>query len=229
MLLDKHLKLGGFTLLEMAVVLVIIGLLLGGMLMPLASQNNQKKIQTTKDILHQAHDALLGYAILNNRLPCPASVASDGSPQPNNATTNCNQQHGFLPAREIGLVGQFNDDNLISDAWGNPIRYSLSNLNGGEYSNVITAQNVSTGFRVCSQSTCSNDQIIADKIVAVICSLGKNGAYPTSSTNQRENTDADNDFTMADYSEAVGSEFDDICRWISPNALVLELIRAGKL
>ena len=229
MLLNNHKIQSGFTLLEMAVVLVIIGLLLGGVLMPLSSQHSQKNIKTTEVSLQNAYDALLGYAIINGRFPCPATNSSNGLPVPNVATTSCSQEHGFLPAREIGVSGNFNSNNLVLDAWANPIRYSLASVNSGEYSSAIQGSPVVNGYRICSQSSCNSDEVLSEKNIAVICSTGKNGAQTTASSNQRENIDGDTDFVLAEYSEAVGNEFDDICRWVTPNHVVLELIRAGKL
>jgi len=228
----SHRKLNrssGFSLIEMAIVLVIIGLLLGGILVPLSSQNELKRVRATEQQLQEITDALIGFAALNGRLPCPASNTSNGQAAPNTATTSCTTEHGFLPARTLGLDGQFNSANQATDAWNNPIRYSLTSANGGAYSNTISANLTGGNYRICSKNSCTAAEIIAENVVVVVCSRGKDGAQPISSANQSENADNDTDFVKATYSEATNNEFDDICRWISPNVIALELLRAGKL
>ena len=64
----------GFTLVEMAVVLVIVGLLLAGLLMPLSAQLDQRNTTDTQKALAEIQQALIGYAIVNGRLPCPAQA-----------------------------------------------------------------------------------------------------------------------------------------------------------
>jgi prepilin-type N-terminal cleavage/methylation domain-containing protein len=79
----------GFSLIELAVVLMIVGLLLGGLLMPLASQRDLESIRTTEKALNDIRDVLLGFAAANGRLPCPAptGIASGGTGAGLEATT----------------------------------------------------------------------------------------------------------------------------------------------
>ncbi len=66
----------GFTLVEMAVVLVIIGLLLGGLLIPLSTQMENDKRKETQATLAAIREALIGYAVINGSLrPAPATAA----------------------------------------------------------------------------------------------------------------------------------------------------------
>lgn len=62
----------GFTLAELAVVLAIVGLLLGGLLMPLTAQYDLRRRQETEKSLADIREALIGFAAINGRLPCPA-------------------------------------------------------------------------------------------------------------------------------------------------------------
>ena len=115
----------GFSLLELAIVLLIVGLLLGGLIMPLGSRMDQQRIETSRQQLEQIREALTGYALANDALPCPATPASSG--QASATATGCTRQHGFVPAATLGLPGSRNEDQLLLDAWGNPLRYSVSN------------------------------------------------------------------------------------------------------
>ena len=60
---DKTNQLKGFTLIEMAVVLVILALLLGGLLLPLSAQLDQKNYTDAKRQLESSMEAVMGYSL----------------------------------------------------------------------------------------------------------------------------------------------------------------------
>lgn len=64
----------GFTLMELTVVLVIVGLLLGGLLVPLSAQRDVDFAKATDKSLADIREALIGFAVINGRLPCPADM-----------------------------------------------------------------------------------------------------------------------------------------------------------
>ena len=218
-----HQHQSGFNLIEMAIVLVIIGVLLGGLVTPLSTQFDNSRRIGAKTTLTDIHDALLGFAATNGRLPCPATAASNGLAAPNNATIVCTSNHGFVPIRTLGLNGSVDDNTLLVDPWLNPIRYSVSDANGGAYTNDITLGLVSD-FQVCEDSACAT--VIADNVVAVMISQGDDLA---ASADQLENSDGDQVFVNRNLSEDVGSEFDDQLHWVSPSTLSYHLIRAGQV
>ena len=99
----------GFSLVEMAVVLVIMGFVLGALLLPLQAQRSQAFQSQTDNTLDQAKKALLGYAISHNRLPCPATATSNldagsrGIESPIPVTGTCTNVAGYLPAATLGI------------------------------------------------------------------------------------------------------------------------------
>ena len=114
----------GFTLVEMAVVLAIVGFLLVMGMYTLSAQTEQRAREETQRRLEQARDALLGYAVANGRLPCPASSTSTGL----EALTagNCsNPYNGFLPAVTLGFQ-PVDGDGFALDGWNNRIRYAVA-------------------------------------------------------------------------------------------------------
>jgi prepilin-type N-terminal cleavage/methylation domain-containing protein len=65
-------RASGFTLVEMAMVLAIVALLLTGLVPTISSQLEQRKISETKSNLSEIQQALIGFALINGRLPCPS-------------------------------------------------------------------------------------------------------------------------------------------------------------
>jgi len=125
----------GFTLIELSVVLVAVGLLIGGLLVALSTQVEASKVARAERQLEEIREALLGFAAAHGRLPCPATEASDGAESPSPPGSTCVNsgggvsEHGFVPARTLGLGGTRNPDGLLVDPWGNPYRYSVSAAN----------------------------------------------------------------------------------------------------
>ena len=67
-------KSRGFTLIEMAVILVILGLIAGSVLPLLETVIKKDKISETKSIVKTARDELVGYILLNKKLPADQSA-----------------------------------------------------------------------------------------------------------------------------------------------------------
>lgn len=62
----------GFTLLEMAMVLAIIGLIMGAAISATTALTNSSRISTTKSKENSIKTALINFIATNGRLPCPA-------------------------------------------------------------------------------------------------------------------------------------------------------------
>jgi prepilin-type N-terminal cleavage/methylation domain-containing protein len=115
----------GFSLVELAVVMAIVALILGGLITTLSVQTEQRNFEETRRRLEQARDLLLGYAVVNGRLPCPATAASSGDESPVGGGTCTTGYAGWLPARTIGFQ-QTDSAGFALDVWGNRIRYAVS-------------------------------------------------------------------------------------------------------
>lgn len=64
-----------FTLTELAVTFVILAFLIGGLVMPLWRQIEATRARDTQKTLETIRDAIIGFAVVNGRLPCPANGA----------------------------------------------------------------------------------------------------------------------------------------------------------
>lgn len=123
----------GFTLVELAIVLFVVALMLGGMLLPLAGQQDIRNYGDTQKILAEARDALVGFAMANDRLPCPAT-GPNGVEDPVGGSTALipctNPYGGFLPAATLGL-SPVDAEGYRLDGWGGEtvhrLRYAVTN------------------------------------------------------------------------------------------------------
>ncbi|MDY6878700.1 MAG: LamG-like jellyroll fold domain-containing protein [Thermodesulfobacteriota bacterium] len=113
----------GFTLIEMAVVIVIAGIIISIVATVLPSLIQTAKIKQARAILEKTDYALQGYLIANNRLPCPDSTG-DGHADPNDGG-DCSSYIGNIPYLSLGLSNG-------NDPWGNPIRYAVYGAAGGD-------------------------------------------------------------------------------------------------
>jgi len=134
----------GFTLIEMAMVMIVVGLMVGGGLFALGPVVDKARVNQTNATLDQVENALVLFVIRNNgRLPCPADgklANTDGNygleagaPGACTAAT----ANAVIPWRSMGL-----DESYSLDGWGTRLSYWPSGLNGMG-SDVTTAPNVS--------------------------------------------------------------------------------------
>lgn len=112
-------------MLELALVMLIMGSLLSGLLVALTQTSENTRRTAAKNQLDRITEALYSYAQANGRLPCPASATSDGYESPDGGGP-CDTFHGFVPAATLSLYGRSNVDGLMLDPWSNPYRYSVA-------------------------------------------------------------------------------------------------------
>lgn len=236
----------GFTLVELAIVLVIVGVLLGGFIGTFASRIEATRYNETRDELEDIKAALIAHAfsmgVGNGFLPCPdapddtnADGLSDGDGVREAACTAAGgTDTGSVPWVTLGLGA--------ADAWNNRYDYWVDEA--------FVAPFILTTASSGSVNTRSNDgaatPLLANNIIAVIYSRGKNGlgavgvdgnfksGIPaTGHTDEDENEDGDSVFvsrspTYEDDTTDVGT-FDDIVIWISEYELKAKMVEAGSL
>ena len=186
----------GFTLIEIAVVLVIVGFLLGSFIGSITQRIETSQRESTKKQLADIKVALLGFASAKGRLPCPATTTSNGFEDPFNGSTlvtPCTLQHGFIPGKSLGIDGVYNRDNLLVDVWGNPIRYSVTTDSANAFTTPYTAPgaggikdvgiaNLFPDLVICGADSGLPDDCDAsvttliDNAPFVVLSLGKDGS-----------------------------------------------------
>ncbi|MBI2311785.1 MAG: prepilin-type cleavage/methylation domain-containing protein [Betaproteobacteria bacterium] len=237
---------------EIAIVLLIVGLALGGLLLPLNTQLDLQRVSETNRTLSEVKDALIGYALANGRLPCPASSASNGAESfaggGNASNGNCsNFYDGFLPAATLGITPT-DQQGYALDGWDNRIRYAVTNSNSNAFSKTDGMKATGMGslapdLYVCASgnginpgTNCGSAVSLTTQAPLVIYSIGKNG--PTGGTGTDEGANPNPNGGTADrvyvsheqtVASAPNGEFDDIVTWISANILYSRMVAAGKL
>lgn len=214
----------GFTLLELSISLLIIGLLSSGLLVGLAAQRDQADNQNARQQLEEIRETLLGYALSNGRLPCPAR-ATLASNHENAGKEDCSLQHGVLPWATLALPE--------TDPWGQRFTYYASTVFTGA---IPTGGNASFSLDSIGNANIydSNGKRLASDLPTVILSHGQHaaGAYNAdgkqlagASGEEKENADADLTFIQHNPTP----DFDDQVTWIIPSLLKSRMVSAGKL
>jgi prepilin-type N-terminal cleavage/methylation domain-containing protein len=234
----------GFTLIEMSVVLLIVTLLLGGLLLPLATQVEQRQAAETQRMLDDAREALIGFAMVNGRLPRPAVSVTNGAE--NGATCGSNAVPvaactGFLPWATLGLP-RF-------DGYGKQLRYSVAPAFAD--STITFSSSTANHKTVTTRDSAGTVINLVSGVPAVILSHGaKNFGFgdsgneftnaSTTNTDEQANdvkfkctvaTDC-TDFvsrTRSGNTGAAGGEFDDLVSWVPNTLLINRLVAAGRL
>ena len=247
-----HRRHAGFSLVEIAIVLAIVTLLMAGLLPTISGQVEQHHVSDTRKQMDDIQQALIGFALANGRLPCPADPTTPtgqtngaGFPAGSEYTTGtgssmtCASAGGVLLWATLG-VGE-------TDAWGRRFTYRITTI----FADAISADTFGSGctptatptqssFALCSNgnlnvlSAASDGSNIATNVPAVVVSHGTNGygAYTPAglqiggaSGDEGENADNDNSFVSHDFTPT----FDDLVVWVSPSILFNRMVAAGKL
>lgn len=240
----------GFTLIEMAMVMMIVGLLLAGLVPTLSAQMELRRINETRKQLEEIKEALVGFVIINGRLPCPAdgliptgqlNAGKEAKTGTVCANITNNMANGVIPWAILGV----NE----TDAWGRRFTYRIASdfaddFNNPTYGNPCVPNPAPTqaSFALCSTgnlvvaASFTYTTGITNEAPAVTVSHGENGlgAYTPNgvkipitgaSSDEAANADNNNDFV---YHEAT-SDFDDQVIWLSTNILFNRMVAAGKL
>ena len=133
-------RMRDFTLIEMSIVLVVIGLIISGGIVALGPIAQRGQIAETEGKLDRIEDALVLYAIQNSCLPCPADSNTSGTAAiGEHAITGGNiVPGGACAGASSGDVCYLGNDAVLPwltlglqrsdavDAWGTLITYHIS-------------------------------------------------------------------------------------------------------
>lgn len=244
----------GFTLIEIAIVLLVVAILLGYTVAMLPVQQELKQYRQANTEMDSIIEHLIGFAQVNGRLPCPdTSTDNDGDGntidglEDTHATagTGCEAFFGFLPGRTLGINGKYDDAGTLIDPWSSGYGYAVSNIDTADGNpDLVTPNgirleglnNVVPDLQVCSatagvgmQTACGVGDDVIQNVAVVIVSLGKNSA-PTSTIEQENFDDFHNGNNDKVYIYTSRSDsFDDVVKWIPRSLLFSRMLAAEQL
>ncbi len=193
-----------FTLIELAIVLVVLGVLLSLGIRLFGTMVKDRKYQETQKILSKARDALVGYVMSTGALPCP-DADDDGQADGTGGTCTCTWPNCYLPEVTLGVRGL--------DAYRSRIYYQVDNN--------FTAFGSVRGFCVhapfLSPSIKVTDGTNAYYVVAVVLSPGLTDADNNGSKLDLDNSDGSQ---FMQESQQMSSNYDDILKEVSKQWLI---------
>ena len=206
-------------------------------------------VRACQDEWDEARELVLAFALVNGRLPCPATASGA---EAMTTPPNCDATYGgFLPAQAIGF--QIVDGNGFAiDAWGNRMRYAVSSTTptcaitptAPHFTNAanLRANGIScqpNDLVICSSATgitattCGTAAQVTNQttVVALVFSTGKNGISGSAGIDEAANVNGDRVFVWHTPTPAgaTNGEFDDQMTWITVGELYSKLISAGLL
>jgi prepilin-type N-terminal cleavage/methylation domain-containing protein len=174
----------GFTLVELAVAIFIIGMIASMAIGAINAQIMNAYIRTTQSNQGAIKDALIAYIAKNKRLPCPAvdTTGAEGR-QMASLPSNCMTYYGLVPYTELGL-----SKTVAMDGWNNFFSYGVSWQWTATY-NAIPPDNHSTSNSALSfnvgvpgivtvndrDQASGNPITISSNAAAIIVSQGSDG------------------------------------------------------
>ena len=174
----------GFTLAELAIALVIVALLLASALIPLSAQIELKSVADTKKTMDQIQESLLGFAIANGRLPCPADGSiADGSSTAGQEIASCDNSsatklsYGVVPWATLGVPA--------TDAWGRRFSYRVAPVFADSIGTTFTTTAISdfnsrSSLSSAAQATTCTPSPTPTQSSIALCTVGNLSVYTRS-------------------------------------------------
>jgi len=197
MLLNIKKQINGFSLAEMSIAMMIVGMIASSTISVAISSDYSSKRDQTENKLLLIDTALVSYLNINHRLPCPAdgtvaTTATNFGVESNNGASppvcnanfsNGNIWGGVVPVATLQLPNSF-----MFDGWGNRIdyivdsRFTISETSGG------TCNTTGGSSGICFRDVAAGSITVKDgagnirpgSAVYVLLSHGPNGhgAFP---------------------------------------------------
>jgi len=229
-------KSKGFTLIEVAIVLLVVAFALGSFLIPLGSRMEDSREKTALTQLDEIKQAIIHFAIVNNRLPCP-DTNQNGQENFNIVTGLCTNVlgRGWPPVVDLGL-----GLSKQLDPWGQRVIYRMD-TNFADWNPAPNwagtgcgTANPNVSFEICSigthwvwQEVAQTNQV-ARQVPVILLSTGRLGGL--TSPEESENTNANRIFIKREKAgDNAVIPFNDIVVWISGSELAGNMVKAGRL
>jgi type II secretory pathway pseudopilin PulG len=236
-------KTTGFTIIEIAIVLFIIGIITASLLSGAGAFRETAKFKEDQQKLQDIKLALLSYSAVNAYLPCPDT---DGNGKENRTAAHCTNTTGLLPHLDLNTHA--------TNAYGYPFSYHV-NRHTDDPADIVDENNSASYFGNCSGKPCFNMRTppragqgddalgnyrvsdgtnpLANQVPLVVISHGKdlknlttcNGNGNFENWNCDLSQTADNQVLL--YQAQQGDNFDDVIIWLT--SLEIKKITPGIL
>ena len=246
----------GVTLVEMAIVLLILGVLTRAAITPLSASRKHRNHRLAEVSLQSIRHGLWAHVVATGVLPCPVpldqermapairTTASQRDPQSTGQRSQriCQIAHGGVPASGLGLAGATGINGALLDPWNRPYRLSISPASHtergslplpdwttpGEASRVGIA-GLRADLVLCARASptgCPSSDTRASQLAFVVLTTGENN---TTRGDQSDNQDGDNVFVLQETSIKADHPFDDQLVWGTAAETLYWMLRAGWL
>ena len=242
----------GFTLVEMALVLLILGVLTRAAITPLVAAQEHRHTRSTAHQLEMIRESVIAYVVAYGALPCPVSTVNRLASEPSSLnnyrkstredSSECVDERGGVPAKVLGLSGTIDDNGALTDAWNRPYLYAVSLANHAVRGNQSQADwthageaaqvgvsNLSADIVICmnmQSSDCRARDVRANQVAFMVLSHGRNS---TAAGAQKENLDDDQVFLLQPESQLDSNYFDDQLVWATAADIMYWMLRMGWL
>lgn len=245
---------GGFTLVEMALVLLVLGLLTRAAVLPLAALQEHRDRRATEIRLQEIRQALFAHVVAYGALPCPVTtsverlntavveVSRDADQALRIDRPRCQLEAGGVPGLALGLSGALGHNGAVLDPWGRAYKYAVSLSSHAHTGDLASAdwttpgeaarvgvRNLSADLTLCRHTSgqgCLARDVRVDQITFVVLSLGKDAS---TQGHQAENQDNDQYFLLQPESSVHSSQFDDQLVWGTAADTMYWMLRMGWL
>ncbi len=186
-----------FTLLELAFVLIIIGIMLGFGVNIFSTLLKANKSKQSDLVLSKARDSLLGYVIVHGYFPCPDGDGDGHADVDPSGNCSCSWPNCFLPYLDLNTRGK--------DAYGRVIYYDVDN----NFTKFSTIRGFCVHAAALVPSLKVTDGTQSYPVVAVVISAGQQDKDNNGSLLDGENYDGS---PFAKETKTVSSNYDDLVK-----------------
>ncbi len=236
--------------------LLILGVLTRAAIAPLTASQKHRNHRLAEVSLQSIRDRLWAHVVAAGVLPCPVPLdqarIAPAMPMPvpqgeplstgRHSQSICQDAHGGVPARELGLAGATGINGALLDPWNRPYRLSVSLdshaergslpspdwTTPGEASSIGIAE-LRADLVLCTRAShtgCPRRDTRANQLAFIVLSTGEDN---TTRGDQSDNQDDDTVFVLQEHSIRADHPFDDQLVWGTAAETLYWMLRAGWL